>query len=120
MFKVLGASCENKPLIAFENFDDLRSIVTPSELIRISSAALSEAGAALVDVRHLPLSDMTADRIHRAAGPVAMIGAIQFHTLLCELEQAIRARQASAVEPALDASDRIMQETLDWFNGAVK
>ncbi|MBC7478973.1 MAG: response regulator, partial [Pseudorhodobacter sp.] len=107
------------PLMAVENFRDLRDVMDPAGFAAILAAALDDVGAALSDARGAPPSTALAGQIHGAAGPAALIGANRLHLVLCDLENATRRNQTGAMESLLDDALSAWQDTADWIKAAL-
>ena len=106
-------------LIAKEIFDDLHAAMRTEDLLTIATQALNDTETALIDARRVPLDPLIADRIHNVAGPIAMIGAIRLHRLLCEIEDAIRAESIRPIAPRLDEAMTAKKDTDDWLKDAL-
>jgi PAS domain S-box-containing protein len=106
-------------LIAKEIFDDLHAAIRTEDLLTITTQALNDTETALIDARRVPLDPLIADRIHNVAGPIAMIGAIRLHRLLCEIEDAIRAESIRPIAPRLDEAMTAKKDTDDWLKDAL-
>ena len=85
---------ELTPLVAMEIFSDLRDAMTAFDLLDLLKEALSDVDNALINLRKSPINLAVADQVHKAAGAIAMIGAIRLHKLLCELEDAVKTGQS--------------------------
>jgi hypothetical protein len=113
-----GSSYETRELtslVAKEIIDDLKSAMSVQDLQDITKEALHDAGSALVAASAVTQSETIAEQIHKAAGPIAMIGAIRLHRLLCELENATRADDTIMLKTLLHQAIATKHETDLWF-----
>lgn len=110
---------EFTPLIAMEIFSDLRDAMTAFDLLDLLKEALNDADHALIDMRKFPINLSVADQVHKAAGAIAMIGAIRLHKLLCELEDAVRTGQSHAIGLLLDDAMITKNETELWLKSNI-
>ena len=107
------------PLVAMETFSDLRNAMTTYDLLDLLNEAFNDADNALINLHKSPINLVVADQVHRAAGAIAMIGAVRLHSLLCELEDAARAGRSHAIGLLLDDAMVTKLETEIWFKSNI-
>lgn len=118
-FNLFPETRQSLPIVELEIFNDMQAAMTSRDLLAFCNEALSDAEAALTDVSGAQLDTTKADQIHKAAGPVAMIGAVKLHMLLCALEDSLRAGEAHMIAPLLNNAMKAKQDTTVWILAAL-